>query len=812
MKSSLRTILLGLTSVAIITVTVGGLAINLLERSGAHRVRLAEESGRLAAAGVPLLLDSLVVGDLARAEQTLRNLNADSVWSEVTLYESDGRRIILDVSPQHPRSSSAPWWLKRLLPVELEAHRVPIVAKPVMYGILVVTPSVASLESEIWGDTRAMITVTGVLLATLLALMHVIVGWGLRPIRALGESAARLGSGDLTARMPESRLAEMAPTVRAFNAMAASLEQALHDAHTRQGRLEALLDVSSDLSRIQPLESLLGRIAETCGRLVNTDSAVFRLVEGDELVVAGTWGKVKDVQLKPRLKIGESLSGIVAATGQPLSVRDPADDPRILSDHAEAMRRLGYRGSLGVPAKIGDRVVGVLSLQTRNEDGFSVEDMAIVGALASHAAIGLENSRLLHEARRAGEELTQTQDQLEQVHKMEAIGRLAGGVAHDFNNLLTVILGRTELLLLPLKPQDPLCRGIELIQKTAGRAADLTRQLLAFSRNQVLEPVVLDLNTVTADLKEMLERLIGEDIVLATALEPALGSVKADRGQIEQVILNLVVNARDAMPQGGHLTIVSANAELDAAYVNRHVGSRPGPHVMLSVSDTGVGIPREVQGHIFEPFFTTKEQGKGTGLGLATAYGIVKQSGGYIELVSEPGRGTTIMIYLPRVEEVPETVDRELNTGPALKGSETILLVEDEEAVRELARDILQGQGYTVLEARNGGEALLACERHQGPIPLLLTDVVMPQMSGRQLAERLALLRPDMKVLYMSGYTDDAVIRHGVLDAGIAFLQKPFTPATVTHGVRELLDMPRREAGRQQPLSPSRSGDVSIRR
>ena len=801
MKSSLRAILLGLTSVAIITVTVGGLAVNLLERSGAQRVRLAEQSRRLAAAGAPLLLDSLVVGDLARAEQTLRNLNADTVWSEVTLYESDGRRIILDVPSQHRRSSAAPWWLKRLLSVRLEAHRVPIVAEPVVYGILVVTPSVENLEGQIWRDTRAMILVTGVLLVTLLALMHVILAWGLRPIRALGESAARLGSGDLTTRMPESRLAEMAPAVRAFNAMAASLEQALHEARTRQGRLEALLDVSSDLSRIQPLESLLGRIAETCGRLVNTDSAEFWLVEGDELVVAGTWGVGKDMLLKTRLKIGESLSGIVAATGRSLSVRDPADDPRLLTDDGEVMRRLGYRGFLGVPAKIGDRVVGVLSLYTRFEEGFSAEDMTIVGAFASHAAIGLENSRLLHEAQRAYKELTQTQDQLEQVQKMEAIGRLAGGVAHDFNNLLTVILGRTQLLLQPLKPQDPLRRGLELIEKTAGRAADLTRQLLAFSRKQVLEPVVLDLNTVTADLKEMLERLIGEDIALDTALAPALGSVKADRSQIEQVILNLVVNARDAMPQGGHLTLESANVNLDAGYVSRHAGARPGPHIMLSVSDTGCGMPPEVQAHIFEPFFTTKEQGKGTGLGMATAYGIVKQSGGYIEVYSEPGRGTAIKIYLPRVAEAPETVERGLTAGLPLKGTATILLVEDEEAVRELARDILEGHGYTVLEAGNGGEALLACERHQGSIPLLLTDVVMPQMSGPQLAERLLPLHPEMKVLYMSGYTDDAVIRHGMMDAGIAFIQKPFTPATLMRAVREMLDMPRRGLGRQQPLS-----------
>jgi signal transduction histidine kinase/ActR/RegA family two-component response regulator len=791
-KSSLRTLLLGLSSVAIVTVTLGGLAVNLRDRSTAAQVRLSEQTERLATAAGPLLLDSLVVGDLARAEQTLRNLNMESVWSRVLLYESDGRRVIFDASPADVRRSRAPRWLKQLVPVTLPEHRVPIAAAPVVYGVLAVTPSVESLENELWTEVRTMIAVTGVLLVTLLGLTHVILLVGLRPVRALADSATRLGHGDLTARMPETKLAEMRPTVRAFNSMAASLEQALHEARTRQTRLESLVEISGALSRMQPLDSLLGRIAEACGRLVKTDWVGFRLVDGDELVVAGTLEGGTEMPVRRRLKIGESLAGQVAATGRPLLLRDPASHPSMLPEHAQAMRRLGYHGMLTVPARVGDRVVGVLSFLTRREEGFSTEDLAIATAFASHAAVALENSRLLHESRRAYDELAQTQGQLEQAQKMDAIGRLAGGVAHDFNNLLTVILGRTDILLTQIKAEDPLRRGIALIQRTAGRAAELTKQLLAFSRKQVLEAVVLDLGVVTTDMKEMLARLIGEDIALVTNLAATLGHVKADRGQIEQVVMNLAINARDAMPQGGQLVVETANADLDDEYVRRNVGSRPGPHVMLAVSDSGVGIPRELQRHIFEPFFTTKEQGKGTGLGLATVYGIVKQSGGYIEVDSEPGRGTTFRIYLPRVDSASPAAERSPRAAAPTGGTETILLVEDEDGVRELARDILRSSGYTVLEGRNGAEGLLLGERHQGALDLLLTDVVMPRMSGRELAERMVSLRPELSVLYMSGYTDDAVIRHGVLGSDTAFLQKPFTPAALVQRVRETLDQARR--------------------
>ena len=794
MRSSLRTLLLGLSSVAIVGVTLSGLAVNLRDRSAAAQARLAEQTERLATAAAPLLLDSLVVGDLARAEQTMRNLNRDSVWSEVRLYESDGRRIIFDASPKKVRRSHAPRWLKQLVPVTLPEHRLAIAAAPVVYGVLAVTPSVESLENELWTEVRTMIAVTGVLLVTLLGLTHMILVIGLRPVRALAESATRLGHGDLTARMPQTKLSEMRPTVRAFNSMAASLEQALHEARTRQTRLESLVEISGELSRMQPLDSLLGRIAEACGRIVKTDWVGFRLVDGDELVVVGTLEVGTDMPVHPRLKIGESLAGQVAATGRPLLLRDPASHPSILPDHAAAMRRLGYQGLLTVPARIGDRVVGVLSFLTRREEGFSTEDMAIAIAFASQAAIALENSRLLHESRRAYDELAQAQGQLEQAQKMDAIGRLAGGVAHDFNNLLTVILGRTDIILRQVKPEDPIRRGIELIQRTAGRAAELTKQLLAFSRKQVLEAVVLDLGAVTTDMKEMLARLIGEDIALVTNSAPGLGHVKADRGQIEQVVMNLAINARDAMPQGGHLIVETENVDLDAEYVRRHMGARSGPHVMLAVSDSGVGIPREHQRHIFEPFFTTKEQGKGTGLGLSTVYGIVKQSGGYIWVYSEPGRGTTFKVYLPRVGEEADALDTRGFGQESRRGSETVLLVEDEDGVRALIRQVLVRSGYKVLEARHGEDAALLADGHKASIHLLLTDVVLAKMSGRELAQRLAPQRAEMQVIYMSGYTDEAILHHGMLTPGTKFLQKPFTTDTLMHTVRGVLDSAKAKA------------------
>ncbi len=386
-------------------------------------------------------------------------------------------------------------------------------------------------------------------------------------------------------------------------------------------------------------------------------------------------------------------------------------------------------------------------------------------------------------------ERKQLEEQLRQSQKMEAIGRLAGGVAHDFNNVLTVITGYSELLLQRrLGSGDTPRREVEEIKKASKRAASLTSQLLAFSRKQMFQLQVLDLNAVISNMETMLRRLIGEDIALNTVLDPRLERIRADPSQIEQVIMNLAVNARDAMPQGGKLTIETMNFDLDSLHVRRHVDLEPGPYVKLLVRDTGSGMDRETLSHIFEPFFTTKEQGKGTGLGLATVYGIITQSGGYIEAYSELGQGTMIEICLPRIEGPAEAAKSD-KPGHRPRGSETILLVEDEESVRELARHILGLDGYTVLEASNGKSALQISEQHPDPIHLLLTDVVMPGgLSGRGLVERLTPLRPEIKVLYVSGYSNDTIIDNVILSPGTAFLQKPFTLADLTGKVRELLD------------------------
>ena len=380
------------------------------------------------------------------------------------------------------------------------------------------------------------------------------------------------------------------------------------------------------------------------------------------------------------------------------------------------------------------------------------------------------------------------EEQFRQAQKMEAIGRLAGGVAHDFNNLLTAIIGYSQLAIGRLHHEDPMRKEIEEIERAGQRAAGLTNQLLAFSRRQVLQLQELDLNVVVSDLGKMLQRLIGEDIELATSLDPDIGFVKADRGQIAQIVVNLAVNSRDAMPAGGKLTIETANVDLDESYTKEHVEVPPGQYVMLAISDTGSGIDKETQERVFEPFFTTKEQGKGTGLGLSTVYGIVKQSGGHIQLYSEPGTGTVFKVYLPQIRRTANRPEPSSSKAKSPQGVETILLVEDEDLVRQLARVVLESNGYTVLEAASGDETRLICERYEGPIQLLLTDVVMPGGSGREVAQSVSVLRPEMKVLFMSGYTDDAIVSHGVLTANSVFLQKPFTVDALLHMVREVLD------------------------
>ena len=387
-------------------------------------------------------------------------------------------------------------------------------------------------------------------------------------------------------------------------------------------------------------------------------------------------------------------------------------------------------------------------------------------------------------------ERKQLETQLQQSRRVEAVGRLAGGIAHDFNNLLTIIRGYTELALQRPGIPPEMRADVMQVENAAERASVLVRQLLAFSRRQVLQPKIIDLNSIVVGLEKLLGRLIGENIQMVTRCAPDVGSVKADPSQVEQVIMNLVVNARDAMPKGGRLTVETLNVELDFTYARDHVTVKSGPYVMLAVSDTGIGMSPETMAHIFEPFFTTKGGGQGTGLGLSTVYGIVKQSGGYIWVYSEPGQGTAFKVYLPRVEEKAENKPEPATAPATKKGNETILLVEDEEAVRDLACMVLSAKGYTILRAENWREAEHLCTTHAAEIHLLLTDIVMPGLGGRELARRILVRRPRTRVLYMSGYTDSVLAQGGVLEEDVSFLQKPFTPAVLAQKVREVLDLP----------------------
>ncbi len=466
----------------------------------------------------------------------------------------------------------------------------------------------------------------------------------------------------------------------------------------------------------------------------------------------------------------------VALERLPHVSNDLQNDPYVI-DPAWA-RREGLLAFAGYPLIVDGELVGAVVTLAREP----LTEVALKGLAATADTIAVRiRGKLAEQANKGLEE------QLRQSQKMEAVGRLAGGVAHDFNNLLSVVLSYAEFAIADLHASDPIRCDIEQIRRAGLRAADLTRQLLMFSRQQVVEPKVLDLNDVLSGMDKMLRRIVGEDVTFTALLAESLGRVRVDPGSIEQVIMNLVINARDAMATGGKITMETANVVLDEQFATSHLGAIAGPHVMVSVTDTGTGMDKATLARIFEPFFTTKEKGKGTGLGLSTVFGIAQQSGGTVWVYSEPGIGTTFKLYLPRVNamaEAPRT-PRDALSG---RGTETVLLVEDEDQVRDVARGILRRYGYTVLEARNGGEALLHCERHTATIDLLLSDVVMPGMSGPELAKRLAQARPDMKVLCMSGYTDDTAVRHGVIDAHFAYLQKPLTVETLTRKVREVLD------------------------
>ena len=576
-------------------------------------------------------------------------------------------------------------------------------------------------------------------------------------------------------------------------AIAIGNAQLFLEAARRRETAERLAEVGRRISQSLDPRDVAQRIAESLRALLGVPVAVVYRLEpaSGRLVAIGLVGDVGPT-------FGENLTFPVGTGGVGQAVRERRvitslnvlEDPEIplTPDLRPRVEQAGYRAVLALPLQVQDTIIGAVGLGDQVGRVFAPEEIKLVQAFADQAAIALENARLYEQAQQAYEELSRTQAQLLQTQKMEAIGRLAAGVAHDFNNLLTIIKGRSQLVLKRLASTNPLWRDVQLIQTTSDRAARVVEQLLAFSRKQILQPKVIDLNAVVGGMMDMLRQLIGEDIELAFVPAPELGRVRADVGQLEQVIVNLAVNARNAMRDGGRLTIEAANVDLDEGYASRHVGVRPGAYVRLAVSDTGVGMDERTRVRLFEPFFTTKEVGNGSGLGLATVYGIVEQSGGNILVYSEVGHGTTFKIYLPQVPESADTMAERRAAEPPRGGIETVLVVEDEDNVRELSREMLEGLGYTVLEARRPREAMLVSEQHLGPIHLLLTDVVMPELNGHRLAERLTSGRGEMKVLYMSGYTDDAIVRHGVLAPGTHLLQKPFSRETLADKVREVLD------------------------
>jgi len=470
---------------------------------------------------------------------------------------------------------------------------------------------------------------------------------------------------------------------------------------------------------------------------------------------------------------------------------------RVVDVNEAFLRALGYTREEALGRATVD--LGLWPSTGERADLGRVQTIEIEGRTKQHARKTLLYSAELIELHDAPHVLVLTtditerralEDQLRQAGKMEAVGQLAGGVAHDFNNILTAILGYADLLNADLPAEDRRREDVEEIRKAAHRAAALTRQLLAFSRKQVLEPRSLDVNALVDNMDKMLRPLLGENVELRTAPAADLRAVRADPNQIEQVILNLAINARDAMPTGGKLTIETSNVDLDEHYAARHPSVVPGPHVMLAVSDTGTGMDAATQARIFEPFFTTKDPGRGTGLGLATVYGIVKQSGGSIWVYSEVGQGTTFKIYFPALDAPPEQLGKGPTLSQDLRGSETVLVVEDDEQLLHVAQRALEARGYTVLAAGRGDAAIALARRHNGPIHVLLTDVTIPDMDGRRLAAAIRADRQDVRLLYMSGYADQAIVHHGLLDASVAYLPKPFTTEAIARRVREVLDAP----------------------
>ncbi|MDA8121811.1 MAG: PAS domain S-box protein [Deltaproteobacteria bacterium] len=674
----------------------------------------------------------------------------------------------------------------------------------------------------------------------------------LAPIATLAAAAVRLAKGDLSTQVTMKTTGEVTTLVDSFNRMAGELERTTVSKNYMNNVFRSMIDT---LVTVSPDGTIKNCNAAVCSLLEYEEEELigkpFESILGENTAGNGPVleetrkkGAIRNREIKYAARGGRiipmllSVSPMVGAKGEFEGIVCAAQDVTVRKQAEEKLARLGMaveqageaiiitdnEGTIQyvnpaferVSGYVRDEVVGknprILksgkhdpdyyqamwntlkqgkvwtgTVINRNKGGSLYEEVAVIspvrdatGQVVNYVAVKRD---VTHEM--------DMEEQLRQSQKMEAVGQLAGGIAHDFNNLLTAISGYSELLLGRLPGESPFRREVEEIRKAGDRASALTRQLLAFSRRQMFQVKVVDLNRIVSNLDKMLRRLIGEDIDLRSQLKEDLWNVRIDPGQMEQVVINIAVNARDAMPRGGKLTIETANIKLDETYVRKHVVVKPGPYVMLAVSDNGCGMDEATQAHIFEPFFTTKDPGKGTGLGLSTVYGIVKQSSGYIWVYSEPGRGTTFKVYLPRVLDKSEQITSEMEPiGPGWGGRETILLAEDEELVRDLVAEILKPGGYSVLQARDGEEAVRISEHYNGTIDLLVTDVVMPHIGGRELVRRIQPARPEMKVIYMSGYTENAIVHHGALDAGINFIQKPFRPGDLSRKIREVLDAP----------------------
>lgn len=568
-------------------------------------------------------------------------------------------------------------------------------------------------------------------------------------------------------------------------------------------RLAELVPVIRELSKARAIEDVQDIVRHAARVLTGADGATFVLRDGDQCYYMDE-DAIAPLWKGSRFPMKSCISGWVMLHRVPAVIQDIYADERIPAD---AYRPTFVRSLAMVPIR-SEQPIGAIGSYWASVRQPTSDEVALLQALADSTSVALENVQLyadlqvgirergtaleqarreLEDRKRAEAELARVETQLRQAQKMEAVGRLAGGVAHDFNNILSVVLTYSSLVLSELAASDPLRTDVEEILRAGERAVGLTRQLLSFSRQRVLAPQSLMLNEIVAGVERMLRRVIGEDVQFESRLSPDLYPVLGDLGQLEQVLMNLIINARDAMPQGGKITLETSNARIRGDYTREHYGVTEGDYALLAVSDTGIGMDRETQSKIFEPFFTTKEKGKGTGLGLSTVYGIVKQSGGHIWVYSEPGCGTTFRLYFPRLLGATQRP----SVGPAdparFSGTETILLVEDDAPVRDAVFGILQRHGYKVLQAQNAGEAILICQEFPSAIHLMVTDVVMPMMSGTQLARRLAEIRPSMKVLCMSGFTDDVVLHHGLIDSKLAFIQKPVTPEGLLSKVRSVV-------------------------